>query len=65
MNSYNEHSEAELIDCICPKCGKKHKRLENYTGGGTARYFCWDCMSYMKTYNIQIRTEQKLKGVGI
>jgi len=44
MSSYEDVSSfAKLIECICPMCEKKHKRLIYWTGNGIPRKRCLDC----------------------
>jgi len=44
MSGYEDVSSfAKLIECICPMCEKKHKRLIYWTGNGIPRKKCLDC----------------------
>jgi hypothetical protein len=31
------------VDCICPKCGRKHVMAIRWIGRGTPRKFCLSC----------------------
>jgi len=31
------------LDCICPKCGQKHKMSFHWIGRGTPRKYCPSC----------------------
>ena len=33
----------KTIKCICPRCGKVHKRRIFWTGKGTPRFYCPNC----------------------
>ncbi len=33
----------KMTECICPNCRKKHKKMMNWAGNGTPRFFCLAC----------------------
>jgi len=50
MSNYEDVSSfAELIECICPMCKKRHKRLIYWTGNGIPRKRCLNCEKIVTT----------------
>ena len=39
----NKYNDKLKIECICPKCGIKHKMKLLWIGRGTPRKFCQTC----------------------
>jgi ribosomal protein S27AE len=37
--------EKMRIECICPKCGKRHMMQFHWSGTGTPRKYCKKCKS--------------------
>jgi len=40
-----------LFECICPKCGVRHKMKLCWTGGGVPRKFCNACKKSALSYD--------------
>jgi len=43
---YRKKTNASMIrslECICPKCGNRHKKVLFWTGNGTPRIYCYNC----------------------
>jgi hypothetical protein len=38
--------KSRTVDCICPKCGAKHRLKMLWTGRGVPRKFCPICKHY-------------------
>jgi hypothetical protein len=38
----------ELTEAICPRCGKKHKTKRNWSGTGTPRFYCPNCLTLIQ-----------------
>jgi hypothetical protein len=60
---YNiDRSIAGLTECKCPKCGKKHKRLVNWSGKLPAKLYCDFCRPVVE-FN-SIGTELYICDIG-
>ena len=39
----SQYNDKKKVDCICPKCGRKHVMSFHWSGRGTPRKYCPPC----------------------
>lgn len=44
--------EKTFVECICPKCGVRHKLKLCWTGSGVPRKFCTACRKSALNYDL-------------
>jgi len=44
----NEKSAGKSIECVCPRCKKKHTKFLFYTGRLPARFHCESCLKIIE-----------------
>jgi hypothetical protein len=45
----NNHPESMTVECICPKCGTRHRMKLLWSGRGKPKKFCPPCKSFVST----------------
>jgi len=45
--------KTKMVECICPKCRRTHKKKLLWTGRGKPRKYCWDCYEIANTIDAE------------
>lgn len=52
----------EMIDCVCPRCGKQHQRQVFWTGKGAPRIYCRPCEQYVSGKHFDAQSKPSSSG---